>query len=401
MSVWDDLFRNALNQASARGLLRTRTVRNPSDAIHLSESSASLNAEPKPTLINFASNDYLGLSHHPRLIAAAHKSLDQRVGSGAAPLVTGYSSDHVRLEKTIAQWKQMDDSILLPSGYQANHAAIGALTVAAETVGKKVRFLLDKLVHASIVDAVRASQGEYRIYPHNSLAKLRRLLTEKQGEYVDVVVTESIFSMDGDAVDLEGLVDLKKQLPFLLLLDEAHATGVYGPNGAGYAAERGLTEFVDLSVITFSKSIGIIGGAVAASTTLIEAIVNFGRAYLFSTSIPPHVCNVVHEAIAIMHDEPHRRMRVRKLAKDFRGELSALNFEVPPGDSPIIPLILGDEQTALDASLLLKQSGFLVVASRPPTVPKGSSRLRITLSSEHDETDIHRLLSILKTMQCR
>ena len=219
--------------------------------------------------------------------------------------------------------------------------------------------------------------------------KLRRLLEEADPNQQQVVITESIFSMDGDAADLPGIAALKREFPFLLLLDEAHGSGVYGTGGSGYASELGLGHVVDLTIVTLSKAIGCIGGAVCGSRLLCEAIVNFGRPYVFSTALPAAVASAVEAAIGVMRDEPQRQRRVRELALRVRGG----GF-----DSPIIPVIFGDEVLALSAAEQLKAQGILVVAVRPPTVPRGTSRLRVTVSCEHTDGEVDQLIDALSTL---
>jgi len=342
---------------------------------------------------NFASNNYLGLTHHPRLRAAAESALHSGIGSGAAGLISGYTDLHREAEQTIARWKQTEACVLLPSGYQANVAAIQTLSVLGEgdSLGKPhVRFLLDKLVHASLIDAVKLSGADYRIFPHNHLVKLQRLLGD--APKIQVVVTESIFSMDGDAADLRGLARIKRQHPFVLLLDEAHGSGVYGKDGAGYAAEIGLSDVVDVSIVTLSKALGSGGGAVCGPRKFCDALLNTGRAYIYSTSVPPLIAAAAREAVKICADEPQRQQRVRELSRRVRTELGGAGMQIPPGDSPIIPLILGDEARAMRAAELLREKGMLAVAVRPPTVARGSSRLRITLSCDHTDREIDELI---------
>jgi 8-amino-7-oxononanoate synthase len=349
--------------------------------------------------VNFASNNYLGLTHHPRMIAAVRESAQRDgVGSGAAALITGYTNRHAAAERAIAMWKGTDDAVLLPSGYQANHAAVQTLSALAEH-RSGVRFLVDKLAHASLLDAVRGARAEFRVFPHNHLAKVRRLLDDAPPDQLQVVVTESIFSMDGDAADLAGLIEIKQQRPFILLLDEAHGSGVYGPAGAGYAAEVKLQQHIDISIVTLSKALGCVGGAVCASKNFCQALLNYGRAFIYSTSIPPMVAAAAQESIAIMRDEPQRQSRVRALASRLREWLGAIGFEILQGNSPIIPLILGDERRAIDASQRLADARILVPAVRPPTVPKASSRLRITLSSDHTDDQVQNLVDVLAEMR--
>lgn len=367
-------------------LLRTRRVVRPIDAVHVEIDGR--------VCVNFCSNNYLGLTHHPKLVAAMRKSAESNgVGAGAAPLISGYSPQHAATETAIARWKTTESAILLPSGYQANQAAIQALAALGKAQkGRSVRFLIDKLAHASLLDAVRGSDSDWRVFPHNGMDKLGRLLADADQGQLQVVVTESIFSMDGDAADLEGLERLKKEHAFVLLLDEAHASGVYGRNGAGLASERGLTEIVDISIATFSKAAGCLGGAICGKEKFCQAVVNLGRAYLFSTSMPGAMAATIEAAIGVMRDEPDRRRRVRELSRGFRAKLRGRGLDVTEGDSPIIPIIVGLESAALELSEKLLGRQLLVGAVRPPTVPRGTSRLRVTLSCEHGEEEIEKLI---------
>jgi 8-amino-7-oxononanoate synthase len=285
--------------------------------------------------------------------------------------------------------------VLFPSGYQANHAAIQTAAYVGKLHGG-VRFLVDKLAHASLIDAIRGSGQEFRVFPHNNFDKLQRLLNEQAAAQLQVVVSESIFSMDGDAADLRALAELKRRHEFLLLLDEAHASGVYGPNGEGLAAELGVADAVDVGVLTFSKALGCVGAAVCGSELFCQALVNHARAYLFSTSIPPMVAAAADAAIRVIQEEPSRRQRLRESSRHIRARIAEMGVKMPAGDSPIIPIILGDESAALDAARWMQEQGLLVGAVRPPTVARGSSRLRITLSSEHTDEQIQQLLAAVR-----
>jgi 8-amino-7-oxononanoate synthase len=343
------------------------------------------------TYINFCSNDYLGLTHHPRVVGALRNA--QQAGAGGAGLVCGFTTHHAAVESQIATWKNVESAVLLPSGYQANHAAIQTLAALGRSSG--VRFLIDKLAHASLIDAIRASGMPWRTFGHNGMSRLRRLLEEAKPDQLQVVVSESIFSMDGDAADLIGLAAIKQKHPFILLLDEAHASGVYGSGGAGLVAECDLGNMVDVSVITLSKSAGCIGGAICGSEKFCRAVLNFGRAYMFSTSLPPPLADAIAAAIAVMRDEPQRRQRVRELAMRLRGRLTAQRVKLPPGNSPIIPIVVGDESAALRLAEELGEGGFLVQAIRPPTVAVGASRVRVTLCCEHRDEDVDALAAAL------
>jgi 8-amino-7-oxononanoate synthase len=387
----DDLSRlleRELARRDALGRLRRRRMVRGLDATHVEIDGRRL--------INFASNDYLGLTHHPRVLHAIAESVAHGGGSGAAGLISGHSPLHESAERAIAQWKNKQAAVLLPSGYQANLAAIQTLSAAAEGQGRAIRFLVDRLVHASLIDAVRATGAAMRVFPHNHLGKLERLLRDAQSDEMQVVVTESIFSMDGDAADLRGLAELKRRHAFVLLLDEAHGSGVYGDNGAGYAAECGLEAVADVSVVTLSKALGCAGGAICASQLFCNVLLNHGRAYIYSTAVAPALAAGSAAAIDVLHHEPQRRMRVRALAKRVREELGVEKTE--PADSPIVPILLKTESAALSAADRLMEEGLLVIAIRPPTVPHGSSRLRVTLSSEHTDEEIERVIQAIKQL---
>src|SRR5437588_9486068 len=241
-SDWEQGVRAALAELSESHLYRRRRLITPVSSTHAVWQGREY--------VNFASNNYLGLTHHTQVVRAAETALSRDgIGSGAAALISGYGPTHASAEQHIARWKGFEACVLLPSGYQANQAAVQTLAAGAQQSGKSVRFLLDKLCHASLIDAVRGTGAAFRVFPHNNLQRLRRLLDQAEGDdQLQIVVTESIFSMDGDAAELEGLARLKQERPFLLLLDEAHATGVYGPAGNGLAAELGVQQAVDVSV---------------------------------------------------------------------------------------------------------------------------------------------------------
>lgn len=388
---WQELLAGELQSREEDQLLRRRRIVKPIDATRVRVGDR--------TLINFCSNDYLGLAHHPRVIAAATAAMASHgLGSGAAGLISGYTDLHASAERAVAAWKNTESAVILPSGYQANLAAVQTIAAMREKFPRGVRFLIDKLAHASLLDAVRATGDAFRVFPHNGMGKLERLLADADQNQLQVVVTESIFSMDGDAADLAGLAELKSRFPFLLLLDEAHGSGVYGSAGSGFAAERGLQSIVDVSVITFSKAIGCVGGAVCGSDAFCAMLVNAGRAYVYSTSIPAAVAGAIEAAIGVLRDEPERQQRLRELSRYVRSSLVDAGLDIRAGDSPIVPIVLGAEPAAVAAAWKLLGEGLLIAAVRPPTVPRGSSRLRVTLSSEHQPVDVDKLVSALKRL---
>lgn len=383
MDWLDSFLDEQLADLAQSGRLRARRVVRQVDSTHVRIDDR--------VFINFCSNDYLGLTHHPSVLAALRGATE--AGAGSAGLISGFTPHHAAAESAIAAWKGVESAILLPSGYQANHAAIQTLAALRSAGG--VRFLIDKLAHASLIDAVRATGMPWRTFAHNAMPRLRRLLADAKPRQIQVVLSESIFSMDGDAADLDGLAALKRDHPFVLLLDEAHGTGVYGAGGAGWAAERNLQNIVDISIVTLSKSAGCIGGAICGSGKFCQAVLNFGRAYMFSTSPPPPIADAIATAIAVMRDEPQRQQRVRERARQLRGRLIDGGLTLPPGDSPIIPVIVGDEAAAMRLAGELAEKGFLVGAIRPPTVRPRASRLRVTLCCEHREQDVERLAEAL------
>ena len=378
-----ELSRIVRDALAARGsaLLRNRTPRQPRGA---------------DGIIDFSSNDYLGLSRHPKVVEAMRQGAKEwGAGSAASPLITGYTEAHRSAEEAIARWKGTSSAVLLPSGYQANHAAIGALVGAAQTCGRSIRFFFDKLVHASLIDAIVGSGKPFRSFAHNDLGKLERLLEGANDVEMRIVVTESIFSMDGDAAELRGIVALKKKWGFVPVVDEAHGSGVYGPGGSGYASEAGVSSDVDVFIVTLSKAVGCAGGAVCGSREIQEAVVNFGRAYIYSTALAPALAVACEAAIGVMGEEPERQARVGELARRVRAGLAKAGWEIPSGDSPIVPVIVGDANRALELAEGLRKSGLLVMPVRPPTVAKGSSRLRITLSAEQTDEQVEYLLARL------
>ncbi len=392
-AAWYELLADDLATLKDDHLLRELPTFTPIDATHVECDGRRF--------VNFASNDYLGLTHHPRLIQAGRDALSKYgSGSGAAPLIYGHGPLHVTAEQALARWKGVAAALLLPSGYQANHAVVQALSglAAGGRRASGVRFLVDKLAHASLIDAVRGSGAAFRIFPHNHLAKLRRLLSDAPAGQLQVVVTESIFSMDGDAAPLADLVQLREEFGFFLLLDEAHASGVYGPNGAGLASELGLGEHVDASVVTFSKALGGVGGAICADRSFRDLVINRGRAFIFSTAVPPHIAAIVTAAVDVLRYEPARQERVRERARRVRQRLREAGVTVRDGDSPIVPVITGSAESALRTADQLRARGMLVAAVRPPTVARNESRLRVTLSSEHEEGEVDELIAAI--IQC-
>jgi 8-amino-7-oxononanoate synthase len=338
-------------------------------------------------LWNFASNDYLGLATHPALAEAFIEGV-KRYGTGAAAsrLVSGSLPPHRALEEALAAAKGCEAALLFSSGYAT---ATGCLPALA---GKTDVLVLDKLCHACLIDGARLSGATIRVFPHNDIAKLERLLESlraKQPAARIVVVTESVFSMDGDLCPLREIVDAKDRHGALLFLDEAHAFGVLGPGGMGLAAEFGLQGRVDFQMGTFSKAAGLSGGYLATGNEWRELLVNRARSFIYSTAPPPALAHAALAALALIRSAEGDALR-----QDLRANLAAL--AAPGHPSPIVPLVLGENAAALAAARQLEDLGFLVPAIRFPTVPRGTARLRISLSARHPRPAVEALRDALK-----
>ncbi|MEP3211942.1 MAG: 8-amino-7-oxononanoate synthase [Luteolibacter sp.] len=336
-------------------------------------------------LWNFASNDYLGLASHPELAEAFIEGI-RRFGTGstASRLVTGTSAPHIVLEETLAAAKHAESALTFTSGYATALSAIPVI------VGKGDFAVLDKLAHASLIDAAKNSGATLRVFPHNDVAKLCALLTKLRAKHADsriLVITESVFSMDGDLCPLREITDACANNGAMLLLDEAHATGVLGATGMGLAENLGLQDRIDFQMGTFSKALGLSGGYLAASRPWIDLIINRARPFIYTTAPPPALAHAATTAIALVRSTAGKALR-----KQLFENLRQLKAGHP---SPIVPLICGSESKALDTAAGLLEKGFLVPAIRYPTVPRNSARLRLTVSAAHPPEAITALAAAL------
>lgn len=339
-------------------------------------------------LINFSSNDYLGLAASEELKSALKEGVDRYgAGSGASRLVCGSLAPHEELEADLAAFKGSEAALSFSSGYAVALGTIPAL------VGKDDIIILDKLCHASLVDAARLSGATVRVFPHNHLEKLEKLLcgARESGAARVLVVAESIYSMDGDAAKLREIVALKDQHGAWLMLDEAHAVGVIGPQGRGLAAELGLEKRVELQLGTLSKAVGLSGGYLAASRSVISLLINKARSFIYSTAPPPAVAFAARAALKVIQGTEGERRR-EKLGLN-RAEWEKMGAS---SASAIFPVIVGDESRAMVLSRRLLDDGFLVPAIRFPTVARGSARLRVTLSAAHELGQIEALAMCLR-----
>ena len=342
-------------------------------------------------VINFSSNNYLGLANHPALREAAKEAIDRYgCGSGASRLISGNMTLHEELESKIAELKGTEAALVFNSGFQANTGIIPVL------VGEGDVILSDALNHASIIDGCRLARAKIVVYGHCDLDELERGLKNSLPNSRKLIVTESLFSMDGDEAPLADIVSLAEQHGAIVMVDEAHATGVYEPNGAGIVAKLGLGERVLVQMGTLGKALGGFGAYVAGSKALRELLINRCRSFIFTTSLPPAVMAMAIAAIDLIEKEPERRQALRNNCQLLRGGLESLGYSLGTSRSQILPLMIGDATQCMKLSEDLLQRGVFAQGIRPPTVPAGTSRLRITLMATHTPAHIDQALEVFK-----
>jgi 8-amino-7-oxononanoate synthase len=358
----------------------------------LKESSGTRATFEGREVLLFCGNDYLGLSQEPRVIAAAKQAAERYgIGSGAARLISGTSDLHVQLEEKIAQLKNKESALLFTAGYLAN---LGVVTALAR---EKDLLVMDKLCHASLIDGARLSGAQVRVFPHKNYVRCEEILESAKGFGKKILVSDTVFSMDGDLADFKELVRLKEKYDALLILDDAHGTGVFGSKGSGLPEDPALAKKVDVTVGTLSKAFGCIGGFATGSKKTMEYLINFSRPFIFATAMPPMICAAANEALEILSSDASRRERLWKNAKMLHVGLAECGFKMGSLESPILPIIIGDEAEALRLSEALLQQGILIPAIRTPSVPKGQARLRVTVSAAHEQRDLEQLLKLMRT----
>ncbi|MBC8026897.1 MAG: 8-amino-7-oxononanoate synthase [Steroidobacteraceae bacterium] len=349
---------------------------------------------PRAGLINFCSNDYLGLAQHPEVTRAFVDAANKHgVGSGASHLVTGHGVEHEALEEELAAFTGREKALVFSTGYMANIGAIGALA------DQRSLIVADKLNHASLIDGCRLSGAEIRRYPHADSARAAEQISKAlPGAAARLLVTDGVFSMDGDLAPLPELARAATEAKAWLVVDDAHGLGVVGRTGRGSCEHFGLgAGEVPVLIGTFGKAFGTFGAFVAGDADLIEFLVQKARTYIFTTALPPAVAAATRAALRVSERESWRREKVLALAGRLRAGLD-LRQLVPGTTMPgttIVPVIVGDEARALAVSAALEERGFLVTAIRPPTVPAGTSRLRVTLSAAHEEAQVDALIAAL------
>jgi glycine C-acetyltransferase len=371
-----DYLREELRELEAQGLLlRQRTLEGPTGA------RARFDGRD---VINLASNNYLGLANHPRMNAAAARAARELgAGTGAVRSIAGTMSTHRELERRFADFKHADDALMFQSGFTSNAGTVAAILTKEDVI------VSDQLNHASIIDGARLSRAEIKVFTHKDADAADALLAETaRADRRQLLITDGVFSMDGDIAPLPALVEVAERHGAIMMIDDAHASGVLGAGGAGTVDHFGLHGRVDVQVGTLSKAIGVLGGFIAGPSHLIEWLQNRGRPYLFSTSAPPSVTAACIEALDIIREEPERLERLWSNTRSFKAGLHDLGFDTGASETPITPVITGDEDTTQTFARRLFEEGVFTPAIVYPTVAKGRARVRTIVTADHTPDDL-------------
>jgi glycine C-acetyltransferase len=345
-------------------------------------------------VLNFSSNNYLGLATHPALKKAAQDAIERYgCGSAASRLISGNTALYDELEAKIARLKSAPAALVFNSGYQANAGILPALAGAGDVI------FSDALNHASLIDGCRLARAETIVYPHGDVPFLEDALKKAPARGRKLIVTETIFSMDGDEAPLAEIVELAERHGAMVMVDEAHATGVYGPNGAGVAAQLGVADRIAIQMGTLGKALGGFGAYVACAEPLRELLVNRCRSFIFTTALPPPVLAAASAAVDILYAEPQRRLALWHNVRALREGLRALGFTIGASESQIMPIIIGGAEKCMALSARLLEKGVFVQGIRPPTVAEGTSRLRITAMATHTHEQLHRALKAFEDVR--
>lgn len=343
--------------------------------------------------IDFSSNNYLALADDPRIIEESiNWTRRLGAGSGASRLISGTFSEYSQLEERIAVWKNSEAALIVGSGYLANIGVIPALS------GREWAIFADKLNHNSLVNACLLSRSEFHRYPHNDINNLQKIAEKSESEN-KMIVSDTVFSMDGDLADIDGLANFAEKTGALVYLDEAHATGVFGKKGEGLAGNFKGANVITMG--TFSKALGSYGAYISCSREMKEYLINKCQTFIYSTALPPSVFGAISAAVALVQTSEFTQKRAELLKKSafLASEINKIGFETGKTGSPIIPVIIGGNKQVLRISQFLMDKGFFAVAVRPPTVPEGSARLRISLNCAHRDEDISKFLDALQACQ--
>ncbi|MCY8403943.1 MULTISPECIES: 8-amino-7-oxononanoate synthase [Bacillus] len=377
---FNEWLSSRLDRTKTEGLFRTlQTV----------ESNADIHDRRQ---VNWASNDYLGLSKDQRLISAAETALHQYgAGSSGSRLMTGNTDWHKKLERKIADFKQTEAALLFSSGYLANIGVLSSLPEKGDVI------LSDQFNHASIIDGCRLSKADTVVYRHIDMNDLEKKLAAVQDCFRRFIVTDGVFSMDGTIAPLDKIIPLAERYKAFVIVDDAHATGVLGKNGGGTSEYFGVRP--DVVIGTLSKAVGTEGGFAAGSQVLIDFLLNHARTFIFQTAIPPASCAAAYTALKIIEDSREKRRLMLSSVKMIKAGLEQMGFAVRGGQTPILPVIIGDAQKAVLLADGLKEKGLFAPAIRPPTVPAGESRIRLTVTADRSLGDIDDLLEGFQSMR--
>lgn len=388
MNKIESLYEEFLSHHAGQGLKR--------DLIDINGSTGRIITHKNQDFINFSSNDYLGLSHHPLLIERAQQWAGKYgAGAGASRLVTGNLDIFSKLEKKIAAFKNKEAALIMVSGFQANASVLPAL-FDKKSLGKEPLIFSDKLNHASMHLGCRAAGVSQIRYRHNDMHHLEELLEKyTNNDAPKFILTESVFSMDGDIAPLDKIDLLAKKHNCFVIVDEAHATGVLGENGSGLAAKA------DLVIGTFSKAFGAFGAYIACSQILKDYLVNKCSGLIYATALPPAVLGSIDAALELVPSIDAERVKLQNMAQNFRNEMVSTGYDCDASQTQIVPVILGDSSTTISTSQYLKENGIWVSAIRPPTVPHNSARLRLAFSAHHTENDLDILIDTLKNTKIK
>jgi glycine C-acetyltransferase len=341
-------------------------------------------------VINLSSNNYLGLTTHPKLREAAIRAVNELgAGSGSVRTIAGTMDIHMELERKIAVFKKTEAAVVFQSGFTANAGAVSSI------LGKEDLILSDELNHASIIDGARLSRATIKVFPHRDTDALRKLLEETSAWKRRLVITDGVFSMDGDIAPLPAIAALAREHGAIMMVDDAHSSGVLGKNGRGTIDHYGIHGQVDIQVGTLSKAIGVLGGYVCGSKSLIEYLYHRARPFLFSTSHPPAVAAACIAAFEVLEEEPERIERLWSNTKRFKAGLKRLGFDTGISETPITPIIVGEADKAMRLSDLAFERGVFAQGIGFPTVAKGRARLRTIVTATHTEEELDRALEIL------
>ncbi len=342
-------------------------------------------------LLNFCSNNYLGLANDKRLLKAAQESMKtEGFGAGASRLVCGNMAAHQELEEKMCQFKKSEGCLVFSSGYMANIGIISALFSKDDII------FSDRLNHASIVDGIKLSGAKFKRYPHSDMKALEKMLKEFKEIKRKVIITDSIFSMDGDIAPLDEIVRLAKKYKSLVMIDEAHALGVIGKNGRGLAEHFDVEKDIDIQMGTFSKAVGSFGAYCCGKKELMDELINKARSFIYTTGLPPAVCAASSKGIDIIQQEEALRKKLWDNTYFIRGELTSAGFDTQYSQTPIIPIVVKDSDLALEFSKRLVKEGVFISAIRPPTVPNNTARMRLSITAKHTKDDCEKVVEVLK-----